>query len=67
MQLEDVLRIRESDEQIRQQKIKLQQDELLQQINHQLKRVSVQPSADTNKLLDTIVSKLKERNGITHT
>lgn len=67
MQLEDVLRIRESDEQIRQQKIKSRQDELLQQINYQLKRVSTQPSDDTNKLLDTIVSKLKERNGTIHT
>ena len=60
MQLEDVLRIRESDEQVRQQRIKARQDELLQQVEKQLARVSAQPNEKTNKLLSLIVSKLEE-------
>ena len=60
MQLEDVLRIRQSDEQVRQQRIESQQEVLLKQLQLALKRRTASPTEATNRLLEQIISKLND-------
>ena len=60
MQLEDVLRIRQSDERVRQQRIESQQEVLLKQLQLALKRRTASPTEATNRLLEQIISKLND-------
>ena len=62
MQLEDVLRIRQSDEQNRQQRIELQQETLVKQLHAAIKRVTAVSSDKTNKLLSNLIEQIKEHN-----
>lgn len=61
MQLEDVLRIRQSDEQVRQHRIELQQDTLLKQLQLAIKRRTSSPSETTNKVLEQIIGMLNSK------
>lgn len=58
MQLEDVLRIRRSDEQVRQHRIEAQQEVLLKQLQQALKRKTSTPTETTNRLLEKLISQL---------
>lgn len=58
MQLEDVLRIRQSDEQVRQHRIEAQQEVLLKQLQQALKRKTTIPTETTNRLLEKLISQL---------
>ena len=58
MQLEDVLRIRQSDEQVRQHRIEAQQEVLLKQLEQALKRKTSTPTETTNQLLEKLISQL---------
>lgn len=60
MQLEDVLRIRQSDEQVRQHRIEAQQESLLKQLQQALKRKTANPSETTNKLLEHLINQLND-------
>lgn len=58
MQLEDVLRIRQSDEQVRQHRIESQQEVLLKQLQLAIKKRTATASETTNRLLEQIINKL---------
>ena len=60
MQLEDVLRIRQSDEQVRQHRIEAQQEVLLKQLHQALKRKTTIPTETTNRLLEKLISQLND-------
>lgn len=59
MQIEDIIRMRESDEQTEFDQIEKKQETLLREINRLINRLTLDPSARSNKTLQLVINILK--------